>query len=169
MAEWFQCIQCDISFHGAKVLELGSGCGLTGMCLSSLGCEVYCTEQISCLPYLKKNASINPDIPIIIHQLHWTNTCDNNLFDIAFGCDITYDTTNFKSIFTTISKSLKVGGIFLLCHDNDSCPLSARAEGMLNEEAITFHYSMCEIDYEHMIPKEYYSRKIKLWKLIRLE
>lgn len=61
MAEWFQCIQCDISFHGAKVLELGSGCGLTGMCLSSLGCEVYCTEQISCLPYLKKNASINPD------------------------------------------------------------------------------------------------------------
>jgi hypothetical protein len=99
-------------------------------------------------------------------KLHWTNTCDNEVkFDIIFGCDITYDVSNFDSIFTTIKKCLVYPtGVLYICHDNDSCPLSTRALQGLKEYSVQCELRMMEVDYRESVGECYYSNAVKIWK-----
>jgi hypothetical protein len=138
------------------------------MVVSLLGADMYCTEQQTCMKYLTSNLKLNPNISVNVRQLHWTQSCDNIQFDIAFGCDITYDLSNFQSIFTTVRNSLKQNGIFLLCHDNDSCPLSVKAEKNLFEMANIFNFEMVTIDYKFSVSAAFFNENVKLWKLIKI-
>ena len=45
--------------RGKKVLEVGSGCGLLGLVLASLGCDVVLTDKADVVPLLEVNVHAN--------------------------------------------------------------------------------------------------------------
>ncbi len=99
---------------------------------SLLGSKVVSTEQLSCLPYLRRNLDLNPEIDVLVDNLSWysddINSTNQQKFDIVIGCDITFEPKNFSFIIRLVKKNLKERGVAMICHDNDSCPLSKYAQ-----------------------------------------
>ena len=168
MAKYFEfCEPLRYALKGKKLLELGAGSGLTSMVASILGAKVFSTEQESCLPYLRKNASLNPDITINIKTLGWTEACMNTdlKFDFVFGCDITYEPKNFSSIINLIQTFLKPSAVAYICHDDDSCPLSKFASDELKALCQQVGLTFTKVNYEECLDSSFYSEKIFIWQL----
>merc|ERR1711991_319913 len=156
------------SLRGKKFLEIGSGAGLTSMVASILGANVVCTEQESCLSYLKTNIELNPDVDNIEAKcLGWVEGCDDGDgdFDIVVGCDITYDPKMFKSIVKVFKKYMSLSGIGLICHDNDSCPLSKFAHTNLERICEDEGFCLKEIDYSSSVQPGFFNSNVHLWSL----
>ena len=156
------------SLKDKRVLEIGAGAGLTSMMASILGANVVCTEQESCLSYLKRNIELNPVVENIRTQsLGWIEISDKGEvdFDIVLGCDVTYDPKMFGGIVKLFKKKMSRAGIGLICHDNDSCPLSKFAYANLlricNEECLSIE----EIDYHSSVQIGFTSSHVQLWQL----
>lgn len=83
------------SLRGKKVLELGSGCGLSGMVAAILGGAVTFTDIHKLLPWLQKNVSSNlHDIDYSIEVLEWGKVRHNEQkikYDVILGTDLVYN------------------------------------------------------------------------------
>jgi len=136
------------------------------MC-SLLGAETYCTEQPSCLAYLLKNIALNPELKVHVLAFDWDDeiVLNNDKYDCILGCDITYDFHQFDGILRAINNRLEKSGYALLCHDNDSCPLSKFSYDRLKSLCLLNNFTLEELDYEGYIPNRFYSSTVKLWKL----
>lgn len=153
-----------------KVLELGAGSGLTSMIMSLLGGIVLATEQSSCIDYLQRNIDLNSDIEnISVQSVNWN---ENNLsyaaYDLIIGCDITYDAKLFEDIFASCSKYLSKTGMIILCHDDDSCPLSKYCHERLIQAAKAYRFHLSIVPLQGKVPSEFYSETIHLWKITYL-
>ena len=99
------------------------------------------------------------------HELHWTASCNQqDQFDVILGCDITYDIHNFEAIFQTIQICLLPTGILLLCHDEESCPLSKQAKEKLKQISENIGLIMTSIDYQDDVSSGFYQSNVKMWK-----
>jgi hypothetical protein len=81
------------------------------------------------------------------------------------GCDITYDVNNFEAIFHTVKLCLAPTGVLLICHDEESCPLSKRARERLEVESAAIGLTMTEIDYRGVVSPNYFHPSVKMWRL----
>jgi hypothetical protein len=56
-------------------------------------------------------------------------------------------------------------GLLLICHDEESCPLSKRARERLAVESAAIGLVMTEIDYQAVVSPNYYHPSVKIWRL----
>ena len=153
-------------FHRKRILELGAGAGLTSMVAAMLGGQVLSTEQDSCLGYLRYNIKLNPHIlGVTERSLHWMVDYEGEQFDVILGCDITYDIKMIDAIFDTLSRCLRPSGTCLICHDNESCPLSREAQAKMGKVAESHNFLFDEILYEGLVEPSYFNSNVKMWKI----
>lgn len=137
---------------------------------SILGARVVSTEQLSCLPYLRRNLELNPEIDVVADNLSWysaINSASQQKFDIVIGCDITFEPKNFCHIIRLVKGNLKEGGIALICHDNDSCPLSkyAQQELFLVCNRLDLHIQNVEYGEKEVGSISFINPLVKIWQL----
>ncbi|EGD82340.1 hypothetical protein PTSG_03004 [Salpingoeca rosetta] len=113
---------------GARVLELGAGCGLPGLAALAYthAKQVVITDYFShTVDNIKHNLSINAHIPTLterghVHALDWNNEntwlheSDGNLcqFDVLLGCDLVYDTPLVAPLCNLVRRCLAPHGTF---------------------------------------------------------
>lgn len=68
----FHLLKMENEFKGKKILELGCGCGLTGIVALSCGYNVTQTDMAHCLPDLLHNMTMN-HISGDVRELDWFN------------------------------------------------------------------------------------------------
>lgn len=131
------------SLQGIRVLELGAGCGLTGIGLGQLGAEVVLTDLPEMCPLLELNVMANfPPLPSLavgcmanaqaprVAPLRWGNEGDlkamrraelpDSNFDYVIGSDICYDPRSLPLLLSTLEALTRLGDrgaprVFLLC------------------------------------------------------
>jgi len=100
---------CRAKLHGKRVVELGAGCGLSGLGMALLGCDVVVTDQVEVLPILLRNVERNmvvakssaaeyphlgPVGSIQVAELDWGNHLQAEVleppFDYIVGTDLVY-------------------------------------------------------------------------------
>ena len=111
-----------------KVLELGAGCGLSGLVASCLGVDVTLTDLPNVLPLTQINIDKNKDVlrtaiafskfnhedvhrskDVFAKPLDWTKTesmWENEKFDVILGADLMYDIKLAKPLADTIARLL---------------------------------------------------------------
>eukprot|EP00929_Paragymnodinium_shiwhaense_P081675 TRINITY_DN42803_c0_g2_i1.p1 TRINITY_DN42803_c0_g2~~TRINITY_DN42803_c0_g2_i1.p1 ORF type:complete len:391 (+),score=63.50 TRINITY_DN42803_c0_g2_i1:122-1174(+) len=88
-----------------RVVEIGAGCGLLGLALARLGCQVVLTEQPSALANLKANAMAQMSSPkyeksgggqVTVKRLSWgdakdiAKVCRKGPFDLIVATDVVF-------------------------------------------------------------------------------
>ena len=154
------------SFGPIRILELGAGAGLTALVAALLGGTVDATEQATCIDFLKMNIALNPDIVLSANVLQWSDECNiGGNYNIILGCDITYDRRNFVLLFELFRGKILNDGVILICHDEESCPMSKKASSDFFEIAHRYQFQVETINIYDHLPLRYCSKSIKLWKL----
>ena len=157
----------------ARVMEMGAGAGLGAMVASTLGAaRCVATEQPSCMPYLEANLAFNVEsAPVEAMTLYWTTddlkVKSGDQFDIILACDVTYDPSLFDALLNTMHAYLSraPGAEALICHDNDSCPLSSSAETALVHASHSHGLSFEEIALKGKVHDCFYEPSVRLWRL----
>ncbi|CAE8598220.1 unnamed protein product, partial [Polarella glacialis] len=103
-----------------RVVEVGAGCGLLGLALARLGCDVLLTEQPLALPNLKANTKASNTAAQVAGgskakaaQLSWgdqadvTAVCAEGPFDLVVGTDVVFATRLVRPLLETIAELLK--------------------------------------------------------------
>lgn len=145
--------QLEAYFLNRKVLELGSGTGLSGIAVS----KYFSTKSLvltdfsdSVLDLCRSNVARNQDEGVIkdvnsstcciqVAELTWGESLadSDSKFDTVFATDVLYDIQSWVPLLQTVVKSLRNEGIFLLSH----VPRAALPEGEDRslEEYLIYH------------------------------
>lgn len=105
-------------FYQKNALELGSGVGLSGLVLASIGANVILTDSkhnMSVLDNLNYSVLLNNlNNNATVQSLDWGEFDQHETdllsckFDYIFGSDIFYDSKDFESILATVFYALKM-------------------------------------------------------------
>ena len=96
-----------------RCLEVGAGCGLLGLALAHLGCDVLVTEQASAMANLRANLEANPPPAstggmIDAAPMCWTDARDvastsaRGPWDVIVGTDVVYAIDPVVPLLTTL-------------------------------------------------------------------
>ena len=80
-------------WDGARVLELGAGCGLVACALATLGARVTATERRLALPLLEQNVEANAAAfsgSVDVAELDWAAPGALGTFDRVVGTDLVF-------------------------------------------------------------------------------
>lgn len=120
--------RCPSLACGRRILEIGAGLGLPGLCAAALGAaEVVLTDLEESLPLLERNVALNPALPpdlVKVKALDW-NWPEERLLDVAggpvdlvLGCDILAGVVAGAAHFAPILRLIRTlcdnGGMALL-------------------------------------------------------
>lgn len=101
----------NFSTEKTKLLELGSGCGLTGISLVPLVKLVALTDQANVLPHLWKNVKRNLGkdyMNVIVTDLLWGEEIDKEIlktqWDFVIASDCVYNEFILDAFITTLTK-----------------------------------------------------------------
>ena len=148
-SHWIFCNE-DL-FRGQRVLELGAGCGLTGMAAHLIGGKTTTTDLGIAVNHLRKNIELNQRrinsdgieqtrmLDIECCELDWTEPeklGEKEMFDIIIGSEVIYREPILEPLVNTVDYHLKEGGILYL--------VSARDRG-------------CYLDFFHRMTKKGYT------------
>eukprot|EP01116_Phalansterium_solitarium_P010071 TRINITY_DN24496_c0_g1_i2.p1 TRINITY_DN24496_c0_g1~~TRINITY_DN24496_c0_g1_i2.p1 ORF type:complete len:265 (-),score=56.81 TRINITY_DN24496_c0_g1_i2:45-839(-) len=100
----------DEFWRGKRVIELGSGCGLSGMAAACRGpAETVLTDLGDVMPVLERNVRHNfptaADAGIRVAELFWGDECPEVKppYDVVLGADIIYELQNFELLVRALS------------------------------------------------------------------
>jgi predicted nicotinamide N-methyase len=102
---------------GKKVLELGSGIGLTGIAALLRGAEITFSDYLpEALETAANNVNINglSSEAVSFLVLDWENPVSIPSFDVILGAEIVYDYFFHGSLIGLMEKALNPGGRILL-------------------------------------------------------
>ncbi|GBC09255.1 hypothetical protein RclHR1_08710007 [Rhizophagus clarus] len=106
----------NFSTEKTKILELGSGCGLTGISLVPLVNLVALTDQANVLPHLWKNVKRNLGKDyrnVIVTELLWGEEIDKDIlkhhWDFVIASDCVYNEFILDDFITTLTKICRCG------------------------------------------------------------
>jgi predicted nicotinamide N-methyase len=108
-------------FIHRRVLELGSGTGLSGIAvaLQNATKQIILTDSSeSVLKLCKQNCELNKVTEqVAVQELHWGSTLEQTkLFDTVFATDVLYDIGSWLPLLKTVVMSIPAGGVFILSH-----------------------------------------------------
>ncbi|CAL1609920.1 unnamed protein product [Knipowitschia caucasica] len=126
-AVWDSAVQLSeflqsLELKGKRVIELGSGTGLVGICAARLGAAVTLTDLPRVLPQLQHNVSANAPpggwrLTPAVRPLSWGE--DQHVFppqwDLVLGADIVYLPHTFPSLLDTLLHLCGRSTLLLLC------------------------------------------------------
>lgn len=99
---------------GRRVLELGSGVGISGLGAATAGADVVVTDnQPPALRLARMNARRN-DVPLRAAAADWRAWPFQERFDLLVGSDVTYEPAAFEALLQVLDLALKPGGEVLL-------------------------------------------------------
>ncbi len=97
-----------------RVLELGCGVGLAGLCAAHFGATVTMTDHDPiALNAAELNAHENGMAAIAFRMADWSDWADRATYDVILGADILYDRTAHGPILDILSGNLAHGGVAL--------------------------------------------------------
>ena len=128
LARWMQPRLGDWRMSGGrlKCLEIGAGCGLLGIALGHLGCDVIVTEQSSAMSNLTHNVNANPckkGGTVVAQQLTWGDANEiaaisgsaTNI-NLIVGTDVIYNVEHVEPLLQTLHALSTPTTIVLLCY-----------------------------------------------------
>lgn len=116
LAEW--CLENRQVLHGKRVLELGSGVGLTGLVVCKAcrpSCYTFTDGHESVVQVLKENVGINclPSTPDInVETLRWGDRLGkgHDGVHVVLGADLVFDPDLIEPLVMTLTDLLRHGG-----------------------------------------------------------
>ncbi|KAG0570528.1 hypothetical protein M758_6G162500 [Ceratodon purpureus] len=165
-----------------RVVELGAGCGLSGLGMALLGCEVVVTDQVEVLPLLLRNTERNmgrakysaseyshlgPIGSIEVAELNWGNQEQaealNPPFDYIIGTDVVYKEYLLPPLLESILSLAGPKTTLLMGYE-------LRASGVKEqlEELFSRHFVIKKIPHSKMDAKYQHSNiDLYIMRLIR--
>lgn len=105
------------SLRGLKILEIGAGSGLVGVCCAKLGADVLITDRIEkAAELISKNLTIN-ELNGTVLPLDWNKLeqFPSESYDLVFGSDVLYQSRNAEGIIKLlVSNLLRDGGLAVI-------------------------------------------------------
>jgi predicted nicotinamide N-methyase len=99
---------------GQRVLELGSGVGISGLGAAVGGADVLVTDnQPPALRLARMNARRN-DLPLRATAADWRAWPFTERFDLLIGSDVTYEPAAFDALLAVLEQSVTPNGRVLL-------------------------------------------------------
>ncbi len=103
-----------------RVLELGAGLGVVGLCAAAFGHEVVITDyEKDCLDFVRLSVALNKFSNVIIEELDWYKPRDLGKFEIIVGAEIVFSGRHFNALFDVFQKYLAPGGVIYLAHEKN--------------------------------------------------
>ncbi len=103
------------AIDGARLLELGAGCGLAGLVGALNGARVVQTDHsLEALALCRRNARALDIAGVQLGLGDWTKWDDRGAFDIVIGADILYEPELYGDILGVLDVTCRPGGHVLL-------------------------------------------------------
>ncbi|KAJ3689086.1 hypothetical protein LUZ61_018250 [Rhynchospora tenuis] len=152
---------------GKRVIELGAGCGLAGLGMALLGCDVILTDQLEVLPLLARNVDRNKSWisqgssdsgsfgSVSVAELDWGNKKQIEAvgppFDYIIGTDVVYAEHLLEPLIETILALSGPRTIILIGHEIRSTTVHEQMIEMLKNNFIvrSIPKSKMDIKYQH--------------------
>lgn len=142
-----------VALKGKRTIELGSGTGLLGIVLSSLGCATTVVSDLSsALALIQRNVLENGSLSVSVRELSWGDSTHISAvlaefgpsFDLIIGTDIVYHQESFvlEALAQTVISLSSPSTVFMLAYEE--------RDGMIEDEAHFFskirsHYSSVQL------------------------
>jgi len=98
-----------------RILEIGAGMGVAGLCSARMGHRITITEyNEDALNFARANALLNNMEPDIVTKLDWNTPLVQGRFDYIIGSEVVFKETDFPGLYVLFQKYLKPGGRIIL-------------------------------------------------------
>ena len=128
MAQWLRPqLAARQAAHGKqRLLEVGAGCGLLGIAVAHMGCDVLLTEQASAMANLRANVEANPPAgsdggTARALELSWTSASDvaaaaaSGPWDVLAGTDVVYKAELVAPLLDALRRCATPTSVVYLC------------------------------------------------------
>ncbi|CAL9088880.1 unnamed protein product [Musa hybrid cultivar] len=162
---------CPSKLKGKRAIELGAGCGLAGLGMALLGCNVISTDQTEVLPLLMRNVErntsrmmqANPDSglaasfgSIEVAELDWGNEdhikAVDPPFDYIIGTDIVYAEHLLEPLLQTILALSGPRTVILLGYEIRSTVVHERMMDMWKQKFVVKTIPKAKMDSKYRHP-----------------
>jgi predicted nicotinamide N-methyase len=167
---------------GKRVIELGAGCGLAGIAMALLGCDVVVTDQVAVLPILLRNVERNLARArytasdnvyqgsignVEVAELDWGNNAHAAAleppFDYIIGTDVVYIEHLLEPLMSTILALAGPKTVVILGYEFRSSGVREQLDGLCKK-----HFHVKKVLHSKMDPK-YQHPNIDLLILRRID
>ena len=100
---------------GRKILEIGTGLGVSGLFAASCGHDVTLSDhKEEIIRFIRANTLLNnlDSVPVI--SVDWTQPASNQLYDWIVGSEVVYHRSTYDSMVQFLQQSLKPSGTIFL-------------------------------------------------------
>ena len=103
-------------FKGKKTIELGSGTGLLGMCVSLLGAEVTLSDKFDTMDLLKKNVEVNPYLKLKMKDYSWGDSVESldAPYELIVGSELIYNGRIYDILVKSLDLLTEKGSEFIM-------------------------------------------------------
>lgn len=119
-----------------RILELGSGLGVTAIAAATIGHSITASEyNADALNFLRANARLNKCQNLTIAHLDWHQPQLDHRYDLIIGSEIAYKKSNIEALVPLFDRYLAPGGTIIIAE-------SVRATGAYFWEQMSPKYDI---------------------------